>query len=83
MRLTGDMLIGGAAVQGSGAKMRAVDPSNGSDLDPSFSGGTTKDVERPADWPGQHSMSFAKPAWKCGRGCLRVSRSKSLHSGIL
>jgi 2,5-dioxopentanoate dehydrogenase len=46
MRLTGDMLIGGAAVQGSGAKMRAVDPSNGSDLDPSFSGGTTKDVEQ-------------------------------------
>ena len=46
MRLTGDMLIGGAAVQGSGAKMRAVDPSNGSNLDPSFSGGTTKDVEQ-------------------------------------
>jgi 2,5-dioxopentanoate dehydrogenase len=46
MRLTGDMLVGGAAVQGSGAKMRAIDPSNGSELDPSFSGGTTKDVEQ-------------------------------------
>jgi len=46
MRLTGDMLIGGAAVQGSGAKMRAVNPSNGSDLDPLFSGGTAEDVEQ-------------------------------------
>ena len=46
MQLTGDMLIGGAAVQGKGAKMRAIDPSNGSNLDPLFSGGTTKDVEQ-------------------------------------
>ena len=46
MRLTGDMLIGGAAVQGSGARMRAVNPSNGSDLDPLFSGGTAEDVEQ-------------------------------------
>jgi len=45
MQLTGAMLIGGAAVQGKGAKMRAVDPSNGNTLDPSFSGGTKADVE--------------------------------------
>ena len=46
MQLTGAMLIGGAAVQGKGAKMRAVDPSNGNNLDPSFSGGTKADVEQ-------------------------------------
>src|SRR6476469_5237955 len=46
MQLTGAMLIGGAAVQGTGAKLRAVAPSNGYNLDPSFSGGTKADVEQ-------------------------------------
>ena len=46
MQLTGDMLIGGAAVRGRGAEMRAVNPSSGSKLDPSFAGGTAADVER-------------------------------------
>jgi 2,5-dioxopentanoate dehydrogenase len=45
MQLTGDMLIGGAAVRGKGPAMRAVDPSNGNSLDPSFMGGTTADVD--------------------------------------
>lgn len=45
MQLTGDMLIGGAAVRGKGPAMRAVDPSNGNNLGPSFMGGTTADVD--------------------------------------
>src|ERR1017187_1717474 len=45
MQLTGDMLIGGAAVRGKGPAMRAVDPSNGNNLDPSFMGGTKADVD--------------------------------------
>src|ERR1700686_458726 len=45
MQLTGDMLIGGAAVRGKGAAMRAIDPSNGNNLDPSFVGGTIADVD--------------------------------------
>jgi 2,5-dioxopentanoate dehydrogenase len=46
MQLTGDMLIGGAAVRGKGAEIRAIDPSNGNKLDPSFAGGTPSDVDR-------------------------------------
>jgi alpha-ketoglutaric semialdehyde dehydrogenase len=45
MRLTGEMLIGGAAVRGKGPGMRAVDPSSGNDLDPLFFGGTAADVD--------------------------------------
>jgi 2,5-dioxopentanoate dehydrogenase len=45
MQLTGDMLIGGAAVRGKGPAMRAVDPSNGNNLDPPFMGGTKADVD--------------------------------------
>ena len=46
MQLSGDMLIGGAAVRGKGAEMRAINPSDGSKLDPSFAGGTSSDVDR-------------------------------------
>ena len=46
MQLTGDMLIGGVAVRGKGPEIRAVDPSNGSKLDPSFAGGTIADVDQ-------------------------------------
>ena len=45
MQLTGEMLIGGGAVRGKGAAMRAVDPANGNDLDPLFMGGTPVDVD--------------------------------------
>ena len=62
MGLTGDMLIGGAAVQGSGAKMRAVDPSNGSNL-------THYSPAAPLDVGGLRIAwsacdVFARPAWK-------------------
>lgn len=46
MQLTGDMLIGGTAVRGTGAAIRAVNPSSGQTLDPPFPGGTAADVER-------------------------------------
>jgi len=46
MQLTGEMLIGSAAVRGNGPELRAIDPSNGNKLDPSFAGGTKSDVER-------------------------------------
>src|SRR5271166_6170210 len=45
LQLTGDMLIGGAAIRGAGASIRAVNPSTGQQLDPPFPGGTTADVE--------------------------------------
>ena len=45
-QLTGDMLIGGASVRGGGDAIRAVDPSNGRELDPAFPGGTLADVDR-------------------------------------
>jgi 2,5-dioxopentanoate dehydrogenase len=46
MQLTGDMLIGGETVRGTGVAIRAVNPSTGRDLDPLFPGGTQADVER-------------------------------------
>lgn len=44
--LTGEMLIGGAAVRGNGPAMHAIDPSSGNTLDTSFMGGTAADVDR-------------------------------------
>ena len=49
MQLTGDMLIGDTAVRGTGAAIRAVNPSSGQDLDPPFPGGTTEDVKHACD----------------------------------
>ncbi len=69
MQLTGAMLIGGAAGQGKGAKMRAVDPSNGNNLDPSFSGGTK-------------AIPSVKQVWRSAQGCWRAWLSNSLRSGI-
>ncbi|HME23210.1 MAG TPA: aldehyde dehydrogenase (NADP(+)) [Acetobacteraceae bacterium] len=46
MQLTGDMLIGGEAVRGTGAVIRAVNPSTGRELDPLFPSGTPADVGR-------------------------------------
>ena len=46
MQLTGEMLIGGAAVRGKGAAVRAVDPANGNNLDPLFMAGTPVDVDQ-------------------------------------
>jgi alpha-ketoglutaric semialdehyde dehydrogenase len=45
MQVTGDMLIAGERVRGTGVGIRAVDPSTGRDLDPLFPGGTLADVE--------------------------------------
>lgn len=45
MQLTGDMLIGDAAVRGKRAAMRAGDPADGSNLDPIFMGGAPADVD--------------------------------------
>ncbi|OLT43996.1 2,5-dioxovalerate dehydrogenase [Saccharomonospora sp. CUA-673] len=46
MTVTGRMIIAGESVAGTGAAVRAVDPSTGEELDPAFAHGTGADVER-------------------------------------
>ncbi|WP_333779656.1 aldehyde dehydrogenase (NADP(+)) [Saccharopolyspora indica] len=46
MRPTGQMLIAGAEVFGTGEKIRAVDPSTGTELEPAFGHGGADEVDR-------------------------------------
>ncbi len=43
---TGQMIIAGTPTSGSGEKIRAIDPSTGSELEPPFGHGDATDVER-------------------------------------
>ncbi|WP_228717283.1 aldehyde dehydrogenase (NADP(+)) [Allosaccharopolyspora coralli] len=43
---TGHMFVAGSAVFGSGAKIRAVDPGTGEELEPAFAYGSDEDVDR-------------------------------------
>jgi alpha-ketoglutaric semialdehyde dehydrogenase len=46
MPVTGEMLIGGAAVRGCEAAFRAVDPASGDEIEPAFGGAGRAEVER-------------------------------------
>src|SRR5688572_11631989 len=46
MRITGDMLIGGAAVRGQAGELLAFDPRSGEALAPSFGAGGTAEIDR-------------------------------------
>src|SRR4051812_45470256 len=46
MHITGEMLIGGAAVLGHEGEVRAIDATTGKPLDPAFGGGSGAEVER-------------------------------------
>lgn len=46
MKITGEMLIGGAAVRGRLAELQAIDPASGSSLGPCFGGGGAAEVKR-------------------------------------
>ena len=46
LKITGEMLIGGAAVRGTAAELQAIDPSNGQVLSPLFGGGGQAEVDR-------------------------------------
>lgn len=46
MDITGEMLIGGAAIRGSEAPFHGVDPATGDDLAPAFGGAGKQEVER-------------------------------------
>jgi alpha-ketoglutaric semialdehyde dehydrogenase len=46
MQITGEMLIGGAAVRGTNGTLRAFDPARGVALEPAFGAGGADDVER-------------------------------------
>lgn len=46
MQITGDMLIGGAAVRGKAATLRAFDPARNTDIEPAFGAGDAGDVDR-------------------------------------
>jgi alpha-ketoglutaric semialdehyde dehydrogenase len=46
MTITGEMLIGGAAVKGSEAVLRCMNPATNEALEPAFHGGNEQDVER-------------------------------------
>jgi alpha-ketoglutaric semialdehyde dehydrogenase len=46
MKITGEMLIGKSAVRGSESALRAVNPSLGTELEPSFGGGGGSEVDR-------------------------------------
>jgi NADP-dependent aldehyde dehydrogenase len=45
---SGDLLIGGANVRGAAAPFSAVNPANGSPMEPSFAGATKEQVEKAA-----------------------------------
>ncbi|MBB3644365.1 NADP-dependent aldehyde dehydrogenase [Rhizobium sp. BK619] len=44
----GDLLIGGARMRGAAATFSAINPANGSSMEPSFAGATTEQVEQAA-----------------------------------
>ena len=44
-RLTGQMLIAGERVRGSGKQIRAFDPTAGRELEPAYSYGDASDVD--------------------------------------
>jgi NADP-dependent aldehyde dehydrogenase len=46
MTLSGDLLIGGANMRGAGAAFSAIDPANGTPMEPSFAGATKEQVEK-------------------------------------
>jgi NADP-dependent aldehyde dehydrogenase len=46
MTLSGDLLIGGANVRGAAATFAAINPANGSPMEPSFAGATREQVEK-------------------------------------
>ena len=46
MSLTGEMLIGGAAVRGGEAPLRGIDPATGKELDPVYGGAGAAQLER-------------------------------------
>ncbi|MBN3791759.1 aldehyde dehydrogenase (NADP(+)) [Burkholderia sp. Ac-20353] len=46
MHITGEMLIGGAAVRGSAGTLRAFDPARGVELEPQYGAGDAADVAR-------------------------------------
>ena len=80
MQLAGDMLIGGVAVRHSSPEIRAVDPSNGSKLDPSFAGGTIADVDQACGLAWAAFDIFEKLVWTCVRDCSKVLPSKFSRS---
>jgi len=45
MKVTGEMLIGARSVRGTESTLRAVNPATGAELEPSFGGGSTSDVD--------------------------------------
>ena len=46
MPITGEMLIGAAAVRGQEATFRAVNPASGEEIDPAFGGAGRVDVDQ-------------------------------------
>ncbi|MGO6817847.1 aldehyde dehydrogenase (NADP(+)) (plasmid) [Rhizobium leguminosarum] len=48
MTLSGDLLIGGANVRGAAATFSAINPANGTSMEPSFAGATKEQVEKAA-----------------------------------
>jgi alpha-ketoglutaric semialdehyde dehydrogenase len=46
MTLSGDLLIGGANVRGAAAAFSAINPANGTSMEPSFVGATKEQVEK-------------------------------------
>jgi alpha-ketoglutaric semialdehyde dehydrogenase len=45
MQITGEMLIGAQSVRGTQGIMRALNPATGEEMEPTFHGGTTADVD--------------------------------------
>ena len=78
MEITGEMLIGGQAVPGSDGASRAVEAATGKELEPSFGGGTERDVDR--------ACALAAEAFNAYRSTGLEDRAKFLETiaqGIL
>src|SRR6266702_6314020 len=78
MVITGELLIGAKPVRGHDGQMRAINPATGEAMEPVFSGGDTKDVDK--------ACTLASAAFDTYRATSLESRAQFLESiaqGIL
>jgi hypothetical protein len=60
MIITGDALIGGQAVKGTGAGVRAYNPTQQQVMEPEFRTVDARRSTRPAAWPKMRSIPSAR-----------------------
>jgi NADP-dependent aldehyde dehydrogenase len=77
MTLTGEMLIGGQGVRGSGPGFRAIDPSTGAEIEPAFFVGGDAEVDRAA-----RLAESAFPAYRATSPAVRAAFLETVADNI-